>query len=171
MPCASVHAAVEHVDAVADVHDQRDVVVDQQHARAELGVDRAHARRRRRGSPPRAAPPPARPSARSGAQRERARDAELALVAVRQEAGRILCARREAEQLEQLAAAPASVARRGAGAERRDLDVLAHGQRREQAAVLERPRQPGAAAAERRPAGDVGAAERDLARASAGRSR
>ena len=52
----------------------------------------------------------------AGRERERARDAELALVAVREQAGAVLRARREPEQLEQLAAAPARVARRGAGA-------------------------------------------------------
>ena len=107
----------------------------------------------------------------AGPQRERARDAELALVAVREQAGaRSSRAVGEAEQLEQLAGAPARLARRAADAERGDLDVLAHAQRAEQAAVLEGPREPGAAAAVRRPARDVGVAERDLARAS-GRSK
>src|SRR4051812_33389498 len=35
---------VEHVDAVANLHDQRHVVVDQQHARAVVVADRAHDR-------------------------------------------------------------------------------------------------------------------------------
>ena len=121
-------AAVEHVDAVADLHDQRDVVVDQQHAGAEVVADGADDRRERRDLGLVQARPPARPSARSAA-------------AARARARRRACARRRA------GAAPARSARRGrrgraaraarrrgrrasrgerADPERRDLDVLAH---------------------------------------------
>ncbi len=67
VPAASVRALVEHVDPIADVHDQRHVVVDQQDAGA---VVVAHARARPRRTPappPRAARRPARPSARTTA--------------------------------------------------------------------------------------------------------
>ena len=77
-------ALVEDVDAVADLHDQRHVVIDQQHARLVRRRGRSGRRRRRRASRPRAARLPARPSARTAAQRQRPRDTELALVAVRE---------------------------------------------------------------------------------------
>ena len=52
---------------------------------------------------------------------------------------------------------------RAPDAERRDLDVLAHGQLAERAAVLERAREPGAPAPVRAPAGDVALVELDRA--------
>jgi hypothetical protein len=150
------------VDPVADLHHERHVVVDQQHAGVEVLRDRAddlgelthlrlrdprpglvekHERRRRR---------------------DRTRDAEQALVSVRQlPRGRVLL---KAEPRDQLARAGASLGRPGAGPERRDLDVLAHGQAAERTAVLERPADPGARTSVRAPAGDVAAAELDRAR-------
>ena len=105
-------------------------------------------------------------------ERERARDAEPPLVAVRQDRGRL---RRPAsarpEQVEQLVGAPARLAGRDAGAQRRDLDVLAHGQPAEEPPVLERPREPGAAAPVRRPARDLRRRRARSARTTAGRSR
>ena len=149
--------AVEDVDAVADLHDQRDVVVDQQHARAEVVADGADdggeggdlglvqpGRRLVHQHEPRL-------------ERERPRDAEPALVAVRQDRGR---ARRRARARPSSSSssvgAPPRLARaRRPRAERRDLDVLAHGEAAEQPPVLERPREPGAAAPVRRPARDL----------------
>ena len=69
----------------------------------------------------------------------------------------------QAEQVEQLGGACGRPARPDADAERRDLDVLAHRERRERVRVLERPRETGAAAAVRGPAGDVSALELDPA--------
>ena len=65
------------------------------------------------------------------------------------------------EELEQPVGAAARLARAGADAERRHLDVLPHGQAAERAAVLERAREPGPGAARRAPAGDLAARELD----------
>ena len=115
------------------LHDQRHVVVDQQHAGAVL-VAHASARRRRTSgtSGLRAGRRPARPSARSAA-RSRARVRRRA--AARRRARAPPPARpRSAVETERGRAArrPGACASRGAGAdaERRDLDVLAHGERR-----------------------------------------
>ena len=77
----------------------------------------------------------------------------------------------EREQPEQLVRPLARRAWPRADAERRDLDVLPHGQAPEGAAVLERPRDPGPAAPVRAPAGHVAVAELDAARRWARRSR
>ena len=97
--------------------------------------------------------------------RERTRDAEPALVTVR---------RATPPARPAWAASPSSssssVARRRASrgpapdAERRDLDVLAHGQAAERAAVLERPREARAPAPVRGSSGHVPPVELDRAR-------
>ena len=97
-------ALVEHLDPVADVHDERHVVVDQQHAGLVVVADRAHDRGElghlRLGQPGRRLVHEH--ERRLGG--ERAGDAEPPLVAVRQRARRRLGQRRQAEQLEQLVA-------------------------------------------------------------------
>ena len=157
-------ALVEHVDAVADLHDQRHVVVDQQHAGAVLVAHRAddrgelgHLRLREAGGRL-----VHQDEARLG--RERARDAEPPLVAVRERRRRARprTRRARARSSSSAARAPRAAAAR-ADAERRDLDVLAHRQRAERVAVLERAREPVPAAAVRRPARDVAALELDRA--------
>ena len=65
--------------------------------------------------------------------RERARDAEPPLVAVRERRRRCVGVAVEPEPLEQRVRAPRRHARADADAERRDLDVLAHRERRESA--------------------------------------
>ena len=88
----------------------------------------------------------------AGPERERAGDAEPALLAVGEHARVLVGALVESEQRQQLVGAPARLARRGAGAERRHLDVLAHAEAAEEPAVLEGAREAGAAAAVGRPA-------------------
>ena len=154
-------ALVEHLDAVADVHDQRHVVIDEEHARVVLVAHGAHdlgeRRHLRLGEARRGLVHEHEP--RLG--RERTRDAEPSLVAVRERAGGRVGVRAELERLEQLIRAPASLPRAGADAERRDLDVLPDGQPAERAAVLKGPRQPGAPAPMRPPARDVAPFELD----------
>ena len=81
-------ALVEHLDAVADVHDQRHVVIDQEHARVVLVAHRAHdvgeGRHLRLGEARRGLVH----EHEAGLGRERPGDAEAALVAVRERAGR-----------------------------------------------------------------------------------
>src|SRR4051794_26825023 len=152
---------VEHVDAVAHLHDQRHVVVDQQDARAMVvahaaddGNELRHLGLRQTG----------RRLVHQYVARlrgERAGDAELALVAVRQSGGAVVRARREAERLEQrVGALPCRPGRR-AHAERGDLDVLAHRQPSERVPMLKRAREPCAAAPLRRPARDLASLELD----------
>ena len=126
-PSASVRALVEHLDPVAHVHHERHVVVDQEHARRVLVAHRADDRRRTPAPRPPAARRPARRGAGSAAP-SRARGRRRA------------CARRRAARppagwsprrsspssSSSRAGAPARLARPGARAERRDLDVLAH---------------------------------------------
>ena len=101
-PSASDVPLVEHVDAVADVHDQRHVVIDQQHAgavvvahRADHGGEVRHLGLREAGCglvhehEPRLA-------------RERAGNAEPALVPVRERSGRHVGVRDQSEQPKQL---------------------------------------------------------------------
>jgi hypothetical protein len=95
---------------------------------------------------------------------ERPRDAELALVAVRERTGRLPLARSEAEQLEQLVGPTPRLAGPCASSEGGDLDVLADAQACERAAVLERAREPGAAAPVRTPRRHVLAGELDRPR-------
>ena len=105
-------------------------------------------------------------------RRERPRDAEPALVAVRERRRPASARAAEPEQAEQLVGPPPRLARARADAERGDLDVLAHRQRAERVAVLER-----AGEAVRARAGAalqrviVAPVELDRARASGSRSR
>ena len=135
---------VEHVDAVADVHDQRHVVVDQEHAGAVVVAhgadDGGEGRHLGLGQAGRGLVHEH--EARVGG--ERAGDPEPPLVAVRERRGRRVRARGEPEQLEQLVARRAARPRRGADAERGDLDVLAHAERAEGVRVLEGAREAGA---------------------------
>ena len=155
------------MDAVADVHDQRHVVVDQQHARAVLVADRADDRGERPGTSASGSP-----AAGSSSSTKRGSVASARATPSRRSspcasvAGRRVRVRASSpstlEQLVGARAAPRAAAR--ADAERRDLDVLAHGQPAERVAVLERPREPVPAAPVRRPARDVAALELDGAR-------
>ena len=86
--------------------------------------------------------------------RERPRDAEPALVAVRERPGRHERVRAEAEQAEQLVGRLPGSPRALADAERGDLDVLAHRQRAERVAVLKRAGEPVAATPVRAPRRD-----------------
>ena len=129
--------------------------------------------RRTRAPPPRAGRPPARPAARTRLRRERARDAELPLVAVRERppparprrasrpsSSSSSSARRRASRgpAPTPSAATSTFSRTDSAAER--------------PAVLERAREPGAAAAVRRSSAViVPARELDRPRRSAGRSR
>src|SRR5947208_1027295 len=96
--------------------------------------------------------------------RLRMRHAEPALVTL----GEGVCAHvgqsRQCQPLEQLLGPPPSFAAPRADAEGGDLDVLAHGERPERAAVLERARQPGSGAPVGAPAGDLATAQLDGAR-------
>ena len=154
-------ALVEHLDPVADVHDQRHVVIDEEHAGVVLVADRAHDLGERRhlglGQPGGRLVHEHEP--RLG--RERARDAEPPLVAVRQRARGELGVRDELQRLEQRVRATPCLARSGTDAERGDLDVLAHREPAERAAVLERAREAGAPASVRSPARDVAPFELD----------
>src|SRR5581483_6798382 len=95
--------------------------------------------------------------------RERAGDAEAALVAVRKRRGGLLRVGGQPEQGEQLVRPRRGGPLRGADAERRDLDVLPHREAPEGVAVLEGPGEAVPAAAVRGPARDVAALEQDAA--------
>ena len=152
-------------------HDQRHVVVDQQHAGPVLVAHRAYDRGEvghlGLGEPGRRLVH--QHEARLG--RERARNPELALVAVRQRRRRLVrtCRRARARRADASRARRASRAG-GADAERGNLDVLAHRQPLEGVPVLERAREPGAAAPLRRPARDVALRRARRARPSGSRS-
>ena len=127
VPAASVRALVEHVDAVADVHDQRHVVVDQQDAGVVV-VAHASARPRRSRAPrPRAARRRARPSARTTARvaSARATPSRRSSPWASDRAGSVLVRLEPSSSSSSSARARASRGL-GADAERRDLDVLAH---------------------------------------------
>ena len=156
-------ALVEHLDPVADVHDQRHVVVDEEHARVVVVAHRAddlgerrhlRLRKTRRGLVHEDEP-------RLG--RERPCDAEPSLVAVRERAGRCVRIRLELERLEQRVGATPRLPRSRSDAERRHLDVLPHGEPAERAAVLEGPGETRPPAAVRPPARDVASFELDRA--------
>jgi hypothetical protein len=154
-------ALVEHLDAVAGLHDERHVVVDQEHARAVVLRDRADERgevRHLRLDEPRRglveehdgrlrrAPP---------------RDAEAALVPVRERRRRRGGVAVEAEACEERVRPLRRLAAAGPDPERGDLDVLAHAEAAERVAVLERAREAAPPAAVRRPGGHVLAVELD----------
>jgi hypothetical protein len=80
---------------------------------------------------------------------------------VRQHTGRRVRVVAQPERLEETVGPASCLAGPGAHAERRDLDVLAHRQRLERAAVLERPREPGPSAPVRGPARHVATLELD----------
>ena len=132
VPSASVVALVEHVDAVADVHDQRHVVVDQQHAGAVVVAHGADDRGERRAPPPRAGP-----AAGSSMSTKRGSVASARATPSRRsspcasEAAGLVRVGGEAEQLEQLVrplSPPAAATAPTPSAD--DLDVLPHRQRR-----------------------------------------
>ena len=132
-------ALVENLDAVADAHDQRHVVVDEEHARVVLVAHRADDLRERRNLGLRKSGGGLvhEDEARLGG--ERACDPEPPLVAVRkQPAGASAYAPSWSDSSSASARRRAS---RGAcaDAERGHLDVLAHGEALKRAAVLERP--------------------------------
>ena len=155
-PLGEHPALVEHEDAVADVHDQRHVVIDQQDARLVVVPHRADdgGELGNLGL--------GQPGGRLVHQheqrlhRERPGDSEPALVPVRERSGRHELVRAEAEDAEELVGRLPGPARALADAERGDLDVLAHRQRAERVAVLERAGEAAAAA-------PVGAPRRDHA--------
>src|SRR5262249_12661077 len=89
------------------------------------------------------------------ARRERPSDAEPPLVALSERVRGCIGVRRQPECVEQLLGPCACSRRPRACTEGGDLDVLADGERAKSVAVLERPREPGAAAAARPPVGDV----------------
>ncbi len=154
---------VQHLDAVADFHDQRHVVVDQEDARTVVvthGTDNG-----REGRHLRFGEPGGRLVEKHEARlrRECAGDPEPPLVAVREDGCGDVGMGREAEQVEQLAGTAGRLLRRGACAERRYLDVLAHRQRAEGVAVLERAREAVPSAAARAPMRHVTVAEQHLA--------
>jgi hypothetical protein len=154
---------VEDVDPVADAHDQRHVVVDQQDARTVLVAQRTHHRRERRHlrlGQPRGGLVEQHESRLGG---ERACDAEPSLVAVREGRRRRIGVRGEAEAAEQVVGAQRGLARPGARAERGHLDVLADGQRPERMTVLEGAREPAPSTAVGGPARDVAPFELDRA--------
>ena len=72
----------EHVDPLAQPHDQTQVVVDDEHRAALVVADAAGSSRAARPTPPRSSPPRARRGAGSGAAGERARDLDPPLLAV-----------------------------------------------------------------------------------------
>ena len=129
---------VEHVDPVADVHDQRHVVIDQQHARLVVVAHRADDRRefghlrlgQTRGRLVE------QHEARLGG--ERAGDAESPLVTVSEGRRRRGGAMLQPEEVEQLVGPLSGDPRAGTDAERGELDVLAHREASKRAAVLER---------------------------------
>ena len=136
------------------LHDQRHVVVDQEHAGVVVVAHGAHdggeLGHLRLGQPRRGLVQ--QDEARLGGQRPR--DAEPALVTVRRATPPAL--RRDAaspSSSSRSAARRRGLARRGADAERRHLDVLPHREAAERVAVLERPRQPLPATPVRRSSG------------------
>ena len=156
-------ALVEHLDAVADVHDQRHVVIDEEHARVVLVAYRAHdlgeGGHLRLGEACRGLVHEHEP----GLGRERTGDAEAALVPVRERACRRVRVGPQLERLEQLVGAAPCLPRTGSDAERRHLHVLPDGEPAERAAVLEGAREPGPAPAMRPPARHVPSFELDRA--------
>src|SRR5581483_964825 len=86
---------------------------------------------------------------------ERAGDAEPSLVAVGKRRRGLICARGQAEQLEQLRRPLRRALGAAADAEGRNLDVLADGQRAKCMCMLERARETAPPTAVRRPARDV----------------
>ena len=157
-PLRECHALVEHVDPVADVEDERDVVVDEQDAGAVLlhGANRGGEARDLRLGEPRGRLVHEHEARLGG---ERASDAEPPLVTVRDRRRGLARIRGQVEEREKLVGAPRGLPLRGADAERGDLDVLPHRQPAEGVAVLERPRETVAAAPVRRPARDVAVLE------------
>src|SRR5205823_14836560 len=87
--------------------------------------------------------------------RERARDTERPLAAVRQRHRRLDGPLGEPECSEQLHRADTRIATGGTDAEGGDLDVLANREPLESMSLLKRAREPGAATALRRPPCDV----------------
>ena len=114
-----------------DLHDQRHVVVDQEHAGAVLAARPSGRARRSPAPPPRAARRPARRAARTAARsRARARRRAAARRRARARARRVGVAV-EPEPLEQRVGAPRRASRGAAPTPSADdLDVLAHRQRR-----------------------------------------
>ena len=110
-PLGERAAAVEHVDAVADLHDQRDVVVDQQHAGAEVVADGADDGREGRDL---GLVQPGRRLVHQHEARLRARARARRRAGARRRAAAptrgCVGPGREAEQLEQLVGAPARLA-------------------------------------------------------------
>ena len=149
---------VEHLDAVADVHDQRHVVVDEQHAGAVLVAHRPHDRRELRHL--RLREPRRRlvhqHEARLGG--ERTSHAEPALVSV---ASALRAPRRRSTAQQANSSSARRRARGRARPERGDLDVLAHREPAKGMAVLE-----GTSQAVPRPA--IGPPPRDLVRRAHG---
>ena len=163
-PLGERPALVEHVDPVADLHHERHVVVDQEHAgvvvlRIALTISANSRHLRLRHARLRARPGARSDGAAASAGRRRAGARRRARAG-----SAVASSCREPEPREQLGRRARAPRRAGPDAERRDLDVLPHRQSAERAAVLERPRDPGAAAPVRAPAGDVALAELDRAR-------
>ena len=137
-------ALVEHLDPVADVEDQRHVVVDQEDAGAVLVAHRADDLGELRHLRPRAGPAAGSSSSRNAGSVASARATPSRRSSpCAQGAGRLASApsQRRAARAARRRAARASRGR-GADAERGDLDVLAHAQARERVGVLERARDP-----------------------------
>ena len=129
---------VEHLDPVADVHDQRHVVVDQQHARVVVVANRANDGREvghlGLGQPGRRLVHEH--EERLG--RERAGYPEPAFVAVRRAIRPGRSAKWARPRSPRISSARSLAARRErADSECRNLDVLAHRQRAERMGVLE----------------------------------
>ena len=154
---------VEDVDPVAHVHDERHVVVDQKHSGLVLVPHRSNDGRElgHLGFGQAGGGLVQQHEARPG--RQGAGDAESPLVTVREGVRGKLCLRAQRHQLEQLIRSRSRSPSAEARAERGHLDVLAHRQLPEGAAVLEGARQPAAGAAARAPASDLPALELDRA--------
>ena len=111
-------------------------------------------------------------STKRGPQRQRAGDAEPALVAVRQHRRRVVCARPRARAAEQLVGARRRASRGEAPPPSAATSTFSRTrQPAEQPAVLEGARETGAAAAVGRPARDVRLRRARCGRATGGRSR
>src|SRR5439155_4935004 len=154
-------ASVQHVNAVADIHDQRNVVVDEEHTGLDLVAYRPddlgefrhlvlvqtggrlvhQDEARLRG--------------------ESARDPELPFLPVRQERRREVGPRRNPEHLQQRVGPPPRRRSPGADSERRHLHVLADREPAEEMSLLEGPGEPVPTAAVRSPARDVAVLELD----------
>src|SRR5919108_2368034 len=160
-PLGEGAALVEDDDPVADAHDERHVVVDQEDARVVVVAHGADDPRefRNLGLWQAGRRLVQQEELRLGG--ERAGDAEPPLVTVGEHPGRHALLLPEPEQPEQLVRPPAGAARAGADAERGDLHVLAHGEVTERPAVLERARQAGSGAPVCAPARDPAVAELD----------